>query len=257
MLRGFGVLLALLVPAIPVAVQAGYPDRQALDREMARLEEYLGKAQAAEGPQCAPEALARAQSHLARAKEELEEGDLWAAEDAIRLCEREADGIWERILVCANDLDGDGIPDWKDRCPDEPETFNGYMDDDGCPDRVPRMAVLTPDRIELLVPIRFADEDPRPLPDSLPVLREVAGILAENPGLRVSVRAHMSDRLPAAQADAVTGRRAEAVRSVLVELGVPEGRLEAEGRGGREPLAANDSEWGRLLNERIEFVLVP
>jgi outer membrane protein OmpA-like peptidoglycan-associated protein len=257
MLRGLGTLLALLVLSMPVAVQAGYPDRQSLEREVARLEEYLGKAQASEGPQCAPEALGRAQSHLARAKEELEEGDLWAAEDAVRLCEKEADGIWERILVCGKDLDLDGVPDRKDRCPDAPETLNGYMDDDGCPDRVPQTAVLTPDKIELLVPVRFGGDDPRPLPDSLPVLREVARILAENPGLRLSVRAHMSDRMPVAQADALTGRRADAVRSFLVELGVAEGRLEAEGRGGREPLAANDSEWGRLLNERIEFVRIP
>jgi len=32
------------------------------------------------------------------------------------------------------DRDGDGIPDSQDRCPDEPETFNGIQDDDGCPD---------------------------------------------------------------------------------------------------------------------------
>lgn len=35
------------------------------------------------------------------------------------------------------DRDGDGIADDKDKCPDEPETYNGYMDDDGCPDIVP------------------------------------------------------------------------------------------------------------------------
>jgi hypothetical protein len=33
------------------------------------------------------------------------------------------------------DRDGDGIADADDRCPDEPETFNGQDDDDGCPDR--------------------------------------------------------------------------------------------------------------------------
>lgn len=33
-----------------------------------------------------------------------------------------------------SDRDGDGIPDHLDQCPDEPETFNGFEDDDGCPD---------------------------------------------------------------------------------------------------------------------------
>ena len=32
------------------------------------------------------------------------------------------------------DRDGDGIPDSDDACPDQPETWNGYDDNDGCPD---------------------------------------------------------------------------------------------------------------------------
>ena len=35
------------------------------------------------------------------------------------------------------DKDGDGIPDAKDKCPGEPETINGYQDEDGCPDAIP------------------------------------------------------------------------------------------------------------------------
>ena len=35
------------------------------------------------------------------------------------------------------DRDGDGIYDNVDKCPDQPETVNGYQDQDGCPDTVP------------------------------------------------------------------------------------------------------------------------
>jgi hypothetical protein len=35
----------------------------------------------------------------------------------------------------ASDHDHDGIPDSADKCPDDPETFNGTDDEDGCPDR--------------------------------------------------------------------------------------------------------------------------
>jgi hypothetical protein len=35
------------------------------------------------------------------------------------------------------DTDGDGITDDYDKCPTEKETFNGYKDNDGCPDSVP------------------------------------------------------------------------------------------------------------------------
>jgi outer membrane protein OmpA-like peptidoglycan-associated protein len=32
------------------------------------------------------------------------------------------------------DRDGDGIPDYLDKCPNDPEDFDGFQDDDGCPD---------------------------------------------------------------------------------------------------------------------------
>lgn len=35
------------------------------------------------------------------------------------------------------DTDGDGIPDDEDDCPTLPETVNGYLDSDGCPDTIP------------------------------------------------------------------------------------------------------------------------
>ena len=35
------------------------------------------------------------------------------------------------------DTDKDGIPDTKDACRLQPETYNGYQDTDGCPDTVP------------------------------------------------------------------------------------------------------------------------
>jgi outer membrane protein OmpA-like peptidoglycan-associated protein len=235
----------------------GYPDREQLRQEVKRLAEYLRKAQAAEGPECAPESLAVAQSHLARALEELQEGDLWEAEDAIRLCDKEAEGIWEEILVCGRDLDRDGIPGRKDQCPDAPETFNNYMDEDGCPDRVPPKAVLTGDRIEILVPIVFDQETQQPLMDTDSPLGEVAKIMEENPSLRFLVRAHLAGSVPPAQADQITALRASYVKSVLVDLGIGDGRLEAQGRGSREPVASNDTSWGRTLNDRVEFIRTP
>jgi outer membrane protein OmpA-like peptidoglycan-associated protein len=36
-----------------------------------------------------------------------------------------------------HDKDGDGIPDDKDKCPEQAETINGYEDTDGCPDTIP------------------------------------------------------------------------------------------------------------------------
>jgi hypothetical protein len=36
--------------------------------------------------------------------------------------------------IASADTDGDGIPDFRDRCVDLPEDFDGFEDEDGCPD---------------------------------------------------------------------------------------------------------------------------
>ena len=53
------------------------------------------------------------------------------------------------------DTDGDGIPDSIDECPTQPENFNGYQDDDGCPDERPNgpngpNGPVTPPKIYML-----------------------------------------------------------------------------------------------------------
>jgi hypothetical protein len=37
-------------------------------------------------------------------------------------------------MVRGPDRDGDGIPDALDKCPNEPENYNGREDADGCPE---------------------------------------------------------------------------------------------------------------------------
>ncbi|MFT6161903.1 MAG: hypothetical protein ACI855_002226, partial [Myxococcota bacterium] len=45
----------------------------------------------------------------------------------------------------AMDSDRDGLTDDMDTCPNEPETPNGYMDEDGCPDQLASLAVTVLD----------------------------------------------------------------------------------------------------------------
>ena len=47
------------------------------------------------------------------------------------------DGFQDADGCPDSDNDGDGIPDWADECPNLPENFNGIDDDDGCPDADP------------------------------------------------------------------------------------------------------------------------
>jgi cell wall-associated NlpC family hydrolase len=52
---------------------------------------------------------------------------------------------FERLGVesCGSlDRDGDGIPNAVDQCPDQPEDFNHYKDEDGCPDEAERLQMV-------------------------------------------------------------------------------------------------------------------
>jgi outer membrane protein OmpA-like peptidoglycan-associated protein len=92
---------------------------------------------------CAPRELALARSHLEFASVDLSQGELSHAIAHLEIAEPNAkaalaesppDKCSERGFVELGDRDGDGYPDSDDACPDQPETWNGYDDNDGCPD---------------------------------------------------------------------------------------------------------------------------
>ena len=65
-------------------------------------------------------------------------------------------GILPENDGCADiDSDGDGVVDRVDRCPFEPEVYNGVADDDGCPDDGAALAQLVPGQIAIFEPLRF------------------------------------------------------------------------------------------------------
>jgi OmpA-OmpF porin, OOP family len=105
---------------------------------------------------CAPRQLALAKAHLKFAENELKEGDAIRAEQHLHIAEPNARAAYRlsppercspRGVVVEErpdeeplpppppgDRDGDGILDPDDKCPDQPEDFDGYQDEDGCPE---------------------------------------------------------------------------------------------------------------------------
>jgi outer membrane protein OmpA-like peptidoglycan-associated protein len=103
--------------------------------------------------------------------------------------------------------------------------------------------------------IYFDTGSDRIRPESTPTLKEIAGMLAEHPELRLSIEGHTDNVGQAAANLSLSDRRAAAVRQALVaQFGVDAARLASKGLGQAKPAAANDTPEGRQQNRRVELV---
>jgi OmpA-OmpF porin, OOP family len=92
-------------------------------------------------------------------------------------------------------------------------------------------------------------------PTSYGVLKEIAGVLTENGGVKVKIIGHTDgDGEDAANLD-LSKRRAEAVKTALsTEFGIDAARMQADGMGESKPVADNSKPEGKAQNRRVEFV---
>jgi outer membrane protein OmpA-like peptidoglycan-associated protein len=153
----------------------------------------------------------------------------------------------------AKDTDKDGINDPLDKCVEEPETWNGYEDEDGCPDELPAKVKEFSGTIE---GIAFDFNKDTIRPSSTPTLDRAVETLKEYPDIKVKIIGHTDDVGSHEFNVDLSRRRAEAVRDYLIKGGVEPVRVTTEGRGPAEPVAPNDSEENRAKNRRIEFQIV-
>ena len=88
-------------------------------------------------------------------------------------------------------------------------------------------------------------------------LRELAAGLRDQDGRTIFIQGYTDSMGSSAVNDAVSLRRAEAVRDYLVTQGVSAEKLRAEGLGAKRPVAQNGTADGRAQNRRIEIVIAP
>lgn len=94
------------------------------------------------------------------------------------------------------------------------------------------------------------------MPKSLPELNKLVSLLKENPGLRISIEGHTSSTGTVEGNVLLSEKRAEKIKSYLIERGVSGLRLEAHGFGPNKPIAPNDTEENRRKNRRVEFIVL-
>jgi len=136
MIPGFSYRLVLILGL--TGSVAGCANTVQMRGKIAGLREVATQAKKNGAERCAPRELAIAESQLRFAELELDQGFPSKAHRHLELAAPNAEAALAlspaEFCVIVTDRDGDGLVDSQDKCPDDPENYNGYQDPDGCPD---------------------------------------------------------------------------------------------------------------------------
>lgn len=88
-------------------------------------------------------------------------------------------------------------------------------------------------------------------------LAAVGANLLDYPDSTVQVIGHTDNTGSASHNQELSNSRANSVADVLLNAGVPFGRIHAFGRGEDQPIASNLTAEGRAQNRRVEIVILP
>jgi OmpA-OmpF porin, OOP family len=102
--------------------------------------------------------------------------------------------------------------------------------------------------------ILFDTGSDRIRPESTPTLKEIVGMLKEHGSLRLMIEGHTDNVGQAASNQALSEKRAAAVKAHLVGQGIDAARLQSVGKGQSEPAGSNETPEGRQNNRRVVLV---
>ncbi len=135
------------------------------------------------------------------------------------------------------DTDNDGVQDADDACPGTPR--GAKVDKRGC-------WTLNTDYLfdfdKSVVKVKY-----------YPYLDELVPVLKNNSALRVEIQGHADSVGTNAYNQALSERRAKAVRNYLTKKTIDASRLTAVGFGEEKPAYSNDTSEGRAKNRRVEL----
>lgn len=90
----------------------------------------------------------------------------------------------------------------------------------------------------------------------IPLLKEVAKVLKENPNINLRIEGYTDDVGTKAYNQKLALKRAMAVKDFLVKEGIKPERIQVVGFGKEKYIAENTTPIGRLTNRRAEFIVI-
>ncbi|MBU1565689.1 MAG: OmpA family protein [Proteobacteria bacterium] len=146
-------------------------------------------------------------------------------------------GVASKQVTQFIDTDQDGVQDSDDACPDTP--LGARVDERGC-------WTLNTDYLfdfdKSVVKVQY-----------YPYLDELIPVMDKNPGLKVEIQGHADSTGTNIYNQALSERRAKAVRTYLIKKNVGAPRLTSVGFGEEKPAYSNDTDDGRTRNRRVEL----
>jgi OmpA-OmpF porin, OOP family len=103
--------------------------------------------------------------------------------------------------------------------------------------------------------VLFMQSQPELLPESYPELDVVVAFMKANPNVSIELAGHTDNRGSFRQLMELSQKRVNRVKDYMVSKGIDRKRITGKGYGGSKPVASNDTEEGRVLNRRVEFVI--
>jgi OOP family OmpA-OmpF porin len=167
------------------------------------------------------------------------------------------------------DADGDGVSDGIDICPNTPS--DSAVNKVGCPIKDSRRYVEKPRKtfssirsktstfkslpnLRKILDVHFELNSDRIAEESRVVIRKFVNAV-NHTSSKITVEGYTDNTGRYDQNIALSKRRAEAVKKLMIQYGVDSSRIRSVGKGSKSPIATNDTERGRAENRRIEIVV--
>ena len=144
------------------------------------------------------------------------------------------------VVAAPIDSDKDGVFDPQDKCPATPAGFK--VDADGCP-------------LKATLHLNFATDSNKVDAEGTAKVAAFSAFLKDSTAYKASIVGHTDSTASDKYNQKLSEKRAEMVKTMLVNNGVAAERLTTAGKGESQPVASNKTKAGRAENRRIEVEL--